>query len=169
MTWANIWNENILNNARSFLNTEFAGNIHVYTGDFKNIGGQAIRLNPIGSEFVKWNSAGQLREYIIDVSYTFKESVVKKNTWEHILRQMAHIESLFFINRADASGIYFDGRLIECLINEKTESEYLVSDLNVIRWEWRVMSWSVEIGHLWTELSEHITGESVTKDRLRWN
>lgn len=168
MTWANVWNEKILNNARSFLNTEFAGNIQVYVGGFKNLGGQSIRLDPIKSERVRGNSDGTLRDYQIDVSYTFKENVVKKDAWEHILRQLSHIEALFFANKADTSGTYFNGRLIECLINEKTESESLVSGLNVIRWDWRVMGFSQEVGHILTELGEHLLSESVIADRFRW-
>ena len=40
LTWENIWNDKILDTIRSFLNAEFAGSIPVYTGSFKDMGGQ---------------------------------------------------------------------------------------------------------------------------------
>ena len=63
----------------SILNDEFAGSIPVYTGDFKDMGSQSIRLNPVGSDLVERMTTAELREYIVDVSYTFKEKMVKKD------------------------------------------------------------------------------------------
>jgi len=73
----------------------------------------------------------------LDVSYTFKEKAIKKDTWEHILRKVSHIEALFHDNVTGGSETYFDGRLETMRINEKTEDEEEVDGLNVIRWEWR--------------------------------
>ena len=98
ITFDNIWETKILDTIRTFLNSEFAGSIPVYTGDFKDMGNQSIRLNPIGSDLVEFNTTSETREYILDVSYTFKEKMVKKDTWEHILRQVSHIEALFHDN-----------------------------------------------------------------------
>jgi len=134
ITFTNIWETKILDTIRSFLNTEFAGTIPVYTGDFKDMGSQSIRLNPIGSDMIERMATAELREYILDVSYTFKEKSVKKDTWEHILRQVSHIEALFFQNM---NNTYFDGHLLASRINEKDEDEELIEGLNVIRWEWR--------------------------------
>lgn len=134
ITFVNIWDDKILDTIRTFLNAEFAGSIPVYTGDFKDMGNQSIRLNPIGSDLIERLSTGEMREYIIDVSYTFKEKSIKKDTWEHILRQVSHIEGLFFQNQ---SNTFFDGRLTTCRINEIEDDEALVEGLNVMRWEWR--------------------------------
>ena len=90
ITFVNIWETKILDTIRTFLNDEFAGSIPVYTGDFKDMGSQSIRLNPIGSDLVEFNATAETREYILDVSYTFKERMVKKDSWEHILRQVTH-------------------------------------------------------------------------------
>ena len=135
ITFTNIWEEKILDPIRSFLNTEFAGSIPVYTGDFKDMGNQSIRLNPIGSDLLSLSIEAESREYIVDVSYTFKEKTIKKDTWEHILRQISHIEALFHDN-VRVSGNFYDGRLGSCRINDKTEDEE-IDGLNVIRWEWR--------------------------------
>jgi len=134
ISFTNIWEDKILDTIRTFLNNEFAGTIPIYTGDFKDMGNQSIRLQPIGSDSIDRMASAELREYILDVSYTFKEKSVKKDTWEHIMRQVSHIEALFFNNM---NNTFFDGILLESRINEKTEEEGAVEGLNVIRWEWR--------------------------------
>ena len=134
ITFVNIWDDKILDTIRTFLNDEFAGSIPVYTGNFKDMGNPSIRLNPVGSDLIERMATGEMREYIIDVSYTFKEKAIKKDTWEHILRQVSHIEGLFFQNQ---SNTFFDGRLLTCRINEIEDDEALIEGLNVMRWEWR--------------------------------
>ena len=134
ITFENIWDDKILDTIRSFLNEEFAGSIPIYTGNFKDMGNQSIRLNPVGSDLIERMATGETREYILDVSYTFKEKTIKKDTWEHILRQLSHIEALFFQNM---NNIFFDGNLLSCRINELEEDEALIEGLNVMRWEWR--------------------------------
>lgn len=134
ITFVNIWETKILDTIRSFLNEEFAGTIPIYTGDFKDMGNQSIRLNPIGSDLIEYNATAETREYILDVSYTFKEKMVKKDTWEHILRQVSHIEALFFDNQ---NNTFYNGRFDTARINEKIEAEEAIEGLNVIRWEWR--------------------------------
>ena len=135
--FVNIWDDKILDTIRSFLNEEFAGSIPIYTGDFKDMGNQSIRLNPVGSDLIERMATGETREYILDVSYTFKEKTVKKDTWEHILRQVSHIEALFQNNVNGAGDTFYNGRLETCRINERTEEEAEIEGLNVMRWEWR--------------------------------
>jgi hypothetical protein len=134
ISFVNIWDDKILDTIRTFLNDEFAGTIPIYTGGFKDMGSQSIRLEPIGSSSIDRMASAELREYILDVSYTFKEKQVKKDTWEHIMRQVSHIEALFFSNM---NNTFFDGVLQDSRINDKTEEEALIDGLNVIRWEWR--------------------------------
>tara|TARA_X000001382_G_scaffold114814_1_gene93319 strand:- start:220 stop:654 length:435 start_codon:yes stop_codon:yes gene_type:complete len=134
ITFVNIWETKILDTIRTFLNAEFAGSIPIYTGNFKDMGNQSIRLNPIGSDLVEYNATAETREYILDVSYTFKEKMLKKDTWEHILRQVSHIEALFFNNQ---NNTFFNGRFNTARINEKQEAEEAIEGLNVVRWEWR--------------------------------
>ena len=134
ITFVNIWEDKILGTIRSFLNEEFAGSIPIYTGKFKDMGNQSIRLNPIGSDLLSHMASAELREYVLDVSYTFKEQAMKKDTWEHIMRQVSHIEALFHDN---TNNTYFDGVLLNSRINEKTTEEEAIDGLNVVRWEWR--------------------------------
>ena len=134
ITFTNIWETKILDTIRTFLNNEFAGSIPIYTGNFKDMGSQSIRLNPIGSDLLEFNSTAETREYILDVSYTFKEKMLKKDTWEHIFRQVSHIEALFFNNQ---NNTFHNGRFDSARINEKQDGEKEIEGLNVIRWEWR--------------------------------
>jgi hypothetical protein len=136
ISFTNIWETKILDTIRTFLNNEFAGTIPIYTGDFKDMGSQSIRLQPIGSDLLSMAIEAETREYILDVSYTFKEKSVKKDTWEHILRQVSHIEALFHDNVVGSGNTFYDGRLENCRINDKTEDED-IEGLNVMRWEWR--------------------------------
>jgi predicted RNA binding protein with dsRBD fold (UPF0201 family) len=134
ISFVNIWETKILDTIRTFLNDEFAGTIPVYTGDFKDMGNQSIRLNPVGSDLIETLTTGEIKEYILDVSYTFKEKTIKRDTWEHILRQVSHIETLFFQNR---NNTFFDGNFVTFRVNELEEDEELIDGLNVMRWEWR--------------------------------
>ena len=139
ITFVNIWEDKILSPIRTFLNNEFAGSIPIYTGNFKDMGNQSIRLNPMGSDLIDNMATSETREYILDVSYTFKEKTIKKDTWEHILRQVSQIEALFHDNTSGSSGEYFDGKLLSCRINDKVGKETDIDGLNVMRWEWRGM------------------------------
>ena len=134
ITFTNVFKDKILDTIRSFLNTEFAGTISVYTGDFKNMGNQSIRLTPLGNDLSELMSDGEVREYIVEIVYYFKEKALKKDVWEHILRMVSRIENLFNDN---LNNTYFDGRLVNMRINQKNAEEEKVEGLNVIKWEFR--------------------------------
>ena len=134
ITFTNVFKDKILDTIRTFLNNEFAGTVSVYTGDFKNMGSQAIRLTPIGNNLSELMSTGEVREYIVEIGYYFKEKALKKDVWEHILRMVSRIENLFNDN---LNNTYFDGRLISMRINEKTNVETEIEGLNVVKWEFR--------------------------------
>ena len=136
ITFTNVFKDKILDTIRSFLNTEFAGTISVYTGGFKNMGNQSIRLTPVGNDLAERRTTGEIREYIVDIGYYFKEKALKKDAWEHILRQVSRIENLFNDN---LNNTYFNGRLTTMRINEKTAEEEAIDGLNAIKWEFRAM------------------------------
>ena len=136
ITFTNVFKDKILDTIRSFLNTEFAGTISVYTGGFKNMGNQSIKLTPIGNDLAEHRTSGEIREYIVDIGYYFKEKALKRDAWEHILRMVSRIENLFDDNR---SNTYFNGRLVSMRINEKTAEEEEIDGLNTVKWEFRGM------------------------------
>ena len=136
ISFENVFKDKILDTVRSFLNTEFAGTIPVYTGSFKNMGSQSIRLTPVGNDLVDNLSTGEIREYIVEVAYYFKEKSVKRDTWEHILRQISRMENLFNDN---LNNTYFNGRLVSMRINELEDEEAEIEGLNAVKWEFRAM------------------------------
>jgi len=136
ISFENVFKDKILDTVRSFLNTEFAGTIPVYTGSFKNMGSQSIRLTPVGNDLVENLSTGEIREYIVQVAYYFKEKSVKRDTWEHILRQISRMENLFNDN---LNNTYFNGRLVSMRINELEDEEAEIEGLNAVKWEFRAM------------------------------
>ena len=136
ISFENVFKDKILDTVRSFLNTEFAGTIPVYTGNFKNMGSQSIRLTPVGNDLVDNLTNGEIREYIVEVAYYFKEKSVKRDTWEHILRQISRMENLFNDN---FNNTYFNGRLVSMRINELEDEEAEIEGLNAVKWEFRAM------------------------------
>ena len=136
ISFENVFKDKILDTVRSFLNTEFAGTIPVYTGNFKNMGSQSIRLTPVGNDLVDNLTSGEIREYIVQVAYYFKEKSVKRDTWEHILRQISRMENLFNDN---LNNTYFNGRLVSMRINELEAEEAEIEGLNAVKWEFRAM------------------------------
>ena len=136
ITFENVFKDKILDTIRTFLNTEFAGTISVYTGDFKNMGNQSIRLTPVGNDLIQNLTNGEIREYIVDIGYYFKEKALKRDAWEHILRMVSRIENLFDDN---LNNTYFNGRLVSMRINEKTDVEAEIEGLNAVKWEFRGM------------------------------
>ena len=136
ISFENVFKDKILDTIRSFLNTEFTGTIPVYTGSFKNMGSQSIRLTPVGNDLVDNLTTGEIREYIVQVAYYFKEKSVKRDTWEHILRQISRMENLFNDN---LNNTYFNGRLVSMRINELEDEEAEIEGLNAIKWEFRAM------------------------------
>ena len=136
ISFENVFKDKILDTVRSFLNTEFAGTIPVYTGSFKNMGSQSIRLTPVGNDLVNNLTTGEIREYIVQVAYYFKEKSVKRDTWEHILRQISRMENLFNDN---LNNTYFNGRLVSMRINELEAEEAEIEGLNAVKWEFRAM------------------------------
>ena len=136
ISFTNVFKDKILDTVRSFLNAEFAGTIPVYTGGFKNMGSQSIRLTPIGNDLVDNLTNGEIREYIVEVAYYFKEKSVKRDTWEHILRQISRMENLFNDN---LNNTYFNGRLVSMRINELEDEEAEIEGLNAVKWEFRAM------------------------------
>ena len=136
ISFENVFKDKILDTVRSFLNTEFTGTIPVYTGSFKNMGSQSIRLSPVGNDLVDNLTSGEIREYIVHVAYYFKEKSVKRDTWEHILRQISRMENLFNDN---LNNTYFNGRLFSMRINELEDEEAEIEGLNAVKWEFRAM------------------------------
>ena len=136
ITFTNVFKDKILDTIRSFLNDKFASAISIYTGNFKNMGNQSIRLTPVGNELVRYTTTGEVREYSVEIAYYLKEKSIKGDFWAHLLRQISIIENLFDDN---TSNTYFNGKLASMVINDKTDEEEAIDGLNVVKWDFNAM------------------------------
>ena len=130
VTFTNNW-KNILDKLESILKTEFKGAMPVFRGKDSPVGNQYLRLDPIGSDLIEYNVTSELREYSIDMSYTFRDANMKKNSLEHVFRQVSRIEALIHdytsTTLSDSSNL-FNVRLDSCDLDVgDSDSEYVVS------------------------------------------
>tara|TARA_Y100001973_G_scaffold94980_1_gene147740 strand:+ start:963 stop:1400 length:438 start_codon:yes stop_codon:yes gene_type:complete len=90
---------NILNKLRNILRTEFKGSLPVYIGhETTDVGTQYLRLDPVGSELLKYDITAETREFNIQMYYYFSEPNVNKTALDHVLRTTSRIEALIHDN-----------------------------------------------------------------------
>lgn len=91
--------KNILDKLRGILRTEFKGTLPVYIGhESKDQGSQYLRLDPIGSELLKYDITAETREFNVQMYYYFSEPNVNKTALDHVLRTTSRIEALIHDN-----------------------------------------------------------------------
>lgn len=91
--------KNILDKLRNVLRTEFKGTLPVYIGhESKDQGSQYLRLDPIGSELLKYDITAETREFNVQMYYYFSEPNVNKTALDHVLRTTSRIEALIHDN-----------------------------------------------------------------------
>ena len=123
--------KNILDKLRTILRTEFKGALPVYVGhEVKEVGTQYLRLDPVGSDLLKYDISSELREFTIEINFYFSEPNVNKDALDQVLRVTSRIEALIHDNismtLADSS------RCINCRIETTElnalddENEYVV-------------------------------------------
>ena len=123
--------KNILDKLRNILRTEFKGALPVYVGhENKEAGTQYLRLDPVNSVLVEYNSTGELKEFTVDLLYYFSEPNVNKNALDQVLRITSRIEALIHDNMAmtlsDSSNC-FNCRIETTELNAlDDENEYVV-------------------------------------------
>ena len=129
ITFTNNW-KNILDRLENILRTEFKGAMPIHRGQAKTLGNQYLIMNPTGSTLVEYNSASQLVEYDISISYHFRDPNMKKNSLDHVFRQISRIEALIHDYTAttlsDSTNL-FNIHLGSCDLNiSDSDSEYVV-------------------------------------------
>ena len=130
ITFTNNW-KNILDKLESILKTEFKGALLVYRGKEVSAGNQFLRLDPLGSDLIEYNVTSELREFSIEMTYHFRDPNMKKNSLDHVFRQVSRIEALIHDNTAvtlsDSSNL-FNVNLSSCDLDVgDSDSEYVVS------------------------------------------
>ena len=128
--------KNILDKLRNIIRTQFKGALPEYVGhENKEAGTQYLRLDPVNSVLVEYNSTGELKEFTVDLLYYFSEPNVNKNALDQVLRITSRIEALIHDNMAmtlsDSSNC-FNCRVESTELNAlDDENEY------VVQFEWR--------------------------------
>ena len=102
----------------------------MFTGKEDNPGNQYIRLNPVSTELLDYMHSAEFREFSIEMSYHFREPNIKRNSLEHIFRQVSRIEALIHDNvtatLSDSSKIT-NVQLSSCDLDVgDSDSEYVV-------------------------------------------
>ena len=124
ITFTNNW-KNILDKLESILKTEFKGAMPVFRGNPTNVGNQYLRLEPLGSSLIEYNASSELREFDIEMTYHFRDPNMKKNSLDHVFRQVSRIEALIHDNTATTLS---DVNLSSCDLDVgDSDSEYVVS------------------------------------------
>ena len=121
----------ILNKIKNLFQNEFAGAVPIYVGhESKPIGSQYIKLDPTGSDLSEMLSAGEVREYGINMYYYFLDKNIKISSLEHVLRYTSRIEALVQNNRATTlsdDSNFFNCRIESTELNAlEEENEYVV-------------------------------------------
>jgi len=97
-TFTNNW-KNILDKLQSVLRTEFKNTLPVYVGETnEKAGSQYLRLDPVGSDLIEYNSLSESREYSINIFMYFADKSQSRTKLDAVLRLVSRIESLIVDN-----------------------------------------------------------------------
>ena len=131
-SFTNNW-KNILDKLENIFKTEFKGALKVYVGASVDAGNQYLRIDPVGSDLLKYNVSSETREFTIQILYYFLEANVKDSALDHILRTVSRIEALIhdnvamsYTNENSVVEQVFNCRMDSCSLNQGDESEYMV-------------------------------------------
>ena len=130
ITFTNNW-KNILDKLENILKAEFKGALPVFRGKVTPTGNQYLVLTPEGSDLIEYNATSELREFDIGLTYHFRDPNMKKNSLDHVFRQVSRIEALIHdytsITLSDSSNL-FNVNLSSCDLDVgDSDSEYVVS------------------------------------------
>ena len=130
ITFTNNW-KNILDKLENILKSEFKGAMPVFRGEDSTSGTQFLIIEPIGTSLIEYNVTSETREFDVEISFHFRDANMKKNSLDHVFRQVSRIEALIHDNvtmtLADST-IALNCELSSCDLDVgDSESEYVVS------------------------------------------
>ena len=134
VTFVNNW-KNILDKLRSVLRAEFKKAVPIYIGneDVRN-SSQYIRLEPVGSSVVDYNSSKNLKEYTVSVEYVFTSANMKKTATDNVLRIVERTQHL--INDNSSMTLADSTNAFDCKFTESDLSTDEAEGLAVSTWNW---------------------------------
>ncbi len=97
-TFTNTY-KNILDKLQSVLRSEFSNTLPVYVGEAnEKAGNQYLRLDPVGSDLIEYNSLSETREYSINMFLYIADKSTSRTKLDAVLRLVSRIESLIVDN-----------------------------------------------------------------------
>ena len=133
-SFTNNW-KNILDKLESTIRVEFKNTLPTYRGfDNDPAGSQYLRLVPVGTTLLEYNSTSETREFSIDMMLHFKSANIKEKALEHIFRLVSRVESLIVDNIAMT--LSDDSNLFNCRI-ESTTFDSTNSEEHVVTFDYR--------------------------------
>ena len=141
ITFVNNW-KNILDQLRSIFRSEFKATMPVYIGneDIKQ-GSQYIRIIPLGSSIVDYNSSKNIKQYSVGVEYVFTGGNVKKSSIDNILRFVERTQHLIADNESISLS---DGtQAFNCKFEENILNTGENDNSYISRWLWTCMHMDV--------------------------
>ena len=98
VTFTNNW-KNILDKLQSIIRTEFKGALPTFVSEEpEKAGSQYLRIDPVGSELVEYNSQSETREFSIDMFLYFSNKSGTRTVMDAVLRLVSRIEALIHDN-----------------------------------------------------------------------
>ena len=141
ITFVNNW-KNVLDKLRGVLRTEFKKTVPVYIGneDVRN-SSQYIRLEPISSSVVDYNSSKNLKEYTVNVEYVFTGANIKKTASDNVLRVIERTQHL--INDNTSMTLADSTEAFDCNFTESELSTDESEEIDVSTWTWTCLHMDV--------------------------
>ena len=129
-SFTNNW-KNILDKLENVIRVEFKNALPTYTGfDNDPAGSQYLRIIPISSTLLDYNSTSETREFDINIMLHFKNANIKEKALDLILRLVSRLESLIVDNMSmtlsDSSSL-FNCRIESTLFDSSNSEEHIVT------------------------------------------
>ena len=134
ISFINNW-KNILDKLRSILRAEFKNSNPIYIGNEDiNIGSQYIRLEPISSSIVDYNSSKNLKEYTVNIECVFSGANIKKTALDRMLRVVERTQHL--INDNTTMTLADNTSAFDCKFNESNLTTDQTNGRHISNWTW---------------------------------
>tara|TARA_Y100001938_G_C7905130_1_gene336678 strand:+ start:196 stop:630 length:435 start_codon:yes stop_codon:yes gene_type:complete len=135
-SFTNNW-KNILDKLQNVTRTEFKNTLPTYKGfDNDPAGSQYLRLIPIGSDLLEYNSKSETREFSITMMLHFKSANIKETALDHVLRLVSRLESLIVDNISMT--LSDDSSAFNCRI-ESTSFDSTDSEEHIVTFDYKCM------------------------------
>ena len=135
VAFTNIWQDKIINKVESVLEAEFKKQLKVYVAEeYIPHGNVSIRVFGLHQILEDYSTNSFTNEYSVEIVYYIVASNFNEKVSDKFYRDISRIEQVMFNNKNQAQpNAWYNGRIEEISINDKTPSEELVDNLLTAR------------------------------------